>query len=250
MEVSILQSKPPGMFPPKTLLIKRLEDAFAEVRIHLEAGTQALFICPQIDPSEKTAWNSVFETLKKVEENFPEFKVSALFGRQTPEEIASRIQDFSSGKIQVLVSTTVVEVGIDNPNVTVMVVENAECFGLSQLHQLRGRIGRGKNSSVCFFVNSKEEENPRLKVLENSTDGFFIASEDLRMRGPGDLVGIRQSGLFHPAFRNFHRLDLIEKARKRALRIITEDPLPIREWFRTRMKESFGNSFETFMQGG
>ena len=126
----------------------------------------------------------------------PGLSIEGLHG-QMPAELKNEIMErFAEGKTQVLVSTTVIEVGINVPNATVMLIENAEKFGLAQLHQLRGRVGRGKKQSYCIFINGKESEESmeRLRVLENSNDGFFIASEDLKLRGPGDFFGIRQSG--------------------------------------------------------
>ncbi|MBE5943547.1 MAG: hypothetical protein E7258_01370 [Lachnospiraceae bacterium] len=126
----------------------------------------------------------------------PSARVAMLHGQMKADEKNSIMDEFLAGNIDVLVSTTVIEVGINNPNATVMMVENAERFGLAQLHQLRGRVGRGTKQSYCIFVNGKEskESTERLKVLEESNDGFYIASEDLKLRGPGDFFGIRQSG--------------------------------------------------------
>jgi ATP-dependent DNA helicase RecG len=126
----------------------------------------------------------------------PDISVSYLHGKMKEGEKSDILQDFVQGRIQVLVSTTVIEVGINNPNATLMMIENAERFGLAQLHQLRGRVGRGDAQSYCIFINAKKskESMERLQVLENSNDGFYIASEDLKLRGPGDFFGIRQSG--------------------------------------------------------
>ena len=138
---------------------------------------------------------NVLDYTKVLRENLPGIRVEYLHGKMKAKEKNAVMEAFASGEIQVLVSTTVVEVGVNVPNATVMMIENAERFGLAQLHQLRGRVGRGKEQSYCIMVNcGGAEKNARLEVLNKSNDGFFIASEDLRLRGPGDIFGLRQSG--------------------------------------------------------
>jgi len=133
------------------------------------------------------------------------------------------------------------------------VIEDADRFGLSQLHQLRGRIGRGSRHSRCLLVSRKAEDGSstdRLTIMARTNDGFEISQEDLRLRGPGDIVGNRQSGLCHPAFSRPLSQDLIEKSRRRAFELLTKEPTPVRDWFLARMAESFGSALETFMDGG
>ena len=165
-------------------------------------GHQIYIVCPMVEASE------VLDDVANVTEYTEELKKSirdgyggdtsvvCLHGKMKAEEKNRILQDFADGKISILVSTTVIEVGINNPNATVMMVENAERFGLAQLHQLRGRVGRGNLQSYCIFMSGKKDKDTmeRLNVLEKSNDGFYIAGEDLKMRGPGDFFGIRQSG--------------------------------------------------------
>lgn len=150
-----------------------------------------------VEESETLDVTNVTEYVDTMRANLPAgTRIEMLHGQMRADEKNEIMKRFSEGEIDVLVSTTVIEVGVNNPNATVMMVENAERFGLAQLHQLRGRVGRGKKQSYCIFINGKESEESmeRLRVLENSNDGFFIASEDLKLRGPGDFFGIRQSG--------------------------------------------------------
>ena len=160
------------------------------------------------------------------------------------------MQQFKAGALDIVIATTVVEVGVDNPNATLMIIENADCFGLSQLHQLRGRVGRGSDASTCLLVSHVAAENERLAVLASTNDGFELSLEDLRMRGPGDLVGTRQSGLSHPCFSHRIPQKLVETARNRAFEILTSEPAEICEWFFGQMIRSFGDSYRTFMEGG
>ncbi|MBQ8165652.1 MAG: ATP-dependent DNA helicase RecG, partial [Lachnospiraceae bacterium] len=171
--------------------------AYRFIASQVEEGSQVYVICPMVEESETMDLTNVTEYTETMKANLPaNVKVSMLHGKMKADEKNSIMDEYIAGNIDVLVSTTVIEVGINNPNSTVMMVENAERFGLAQLHQLRGRVGRGKKQSYCIFMNGKEskESMDRLRVLENSNDGFFIASEDLKLRGPGDFFGIRQSG--------------------------------------------------------
>ena len=163
----------------------------------MEKGHQAYIICPKVEDSDGTELENVESYAEKLRQLYGgALRVASLHGRMKEEEKQSILRDFREGRIDVLVSTTVIEVGINNPNATVMMVENAERFGLAQLHQLRGRVGRGTEQAYCIFVNVKKSEEAieRLRVLEESNDGFHIAAEDLKLRGPGDFFGVRQSG--------------------------------------------------------
>ena len=199
LDVSILDETPPGRSPVETYAVgenmRRRITAFIEKQ--LVAGGQVYVVCPMVEESETLDVTNVTEYVDTMRANLPAgTRIEMLHGQMRAEEKNEIMKRFSDGEIDVLVSTTVIEVGVNNPNATVMMVENAERFGLAQLHQLRGRVGRGKKQSYCIFINGKESEESmeRLRVLENSNDGFFIASEDLKLRGPGDFFGIRQSG--------------------------------------------------------
>lgn len=160
-------------------------------------GKQAYVICPMVEESEEIEAENVVEYAESLKDNLPrEIKVEYLHGRMKAKEKNEIMERFANGEIQVLVSTTVVEVGVNVPNATVMMVENAERFGLAQLHQLRGRVGRGSDQSYCIFICGTDsvQAKQRLEILNKSNDGFFIAAEDLKLRGPGDVFGIRQSG--------------------------------------------------------
>ena len=149
-----------------------------------------------VEESELLEAENVLDYTKLLRENLPGLRIEFLHGRMKAKEKNRVMEEFAAGSINVLVSTTVVEVGVNVPNATVMMIENAERFGLAQLHQLRGRVGRGKAQSYCIMVDASgnPEKNERLQVLNHSNDGFFIASEDLRLRGPGDIFGLKQSG--------------------------------------------------------
>ena len=154
-------------------------------------------ICPMVEESEMIEAENVIDYTQQIREAMPSgISIEYLHGKMKPKEKNSIMERFAEGSIQVLVSTTVVEVGVNVPNATVMMVENAERFGLAQLHQLRGRVGRGEHQSYCIFVcgTGSREAKERLEILNKSNDGFYIAEEDLKLRGPGDLFGIRQSG--------------------------------------------------------
>ena len=171
---------------------------------------------------------NVVDYTKKLRENLPEsVRVEYLHGKMKPKEKNLLMEQFAEGEIQVLVSTTVIEVGINVPNATVMMIENAERFGLAQLHQLRGRVGRGKEQSYCIMVNASSDEGiqKRLEILNKSNDGFFIASEDLKLRGPGDIFGIRQSGELEFKLGDiFTDADLLKTVSEEVREILDADP--------------------------
>lgn len=204
LHISVIDQLPGGRMPIKNCVVDTgyRPKAYAFLAKEVAAGRQAYCICPMVEDGELEDVENVMDYTEKLRAALPSsVRVTALHGKMRPAD-KNRIMDaFSAGEIDVLVSTTVIEVGINVPNATVMLVENAERFGLSQLHQLRGRVGRGTFQSYCIFIhtNDKKESLERLSVLNRSNDGFFIAEEDLRLRGPGDLFGIRQSGEF--AFR-------------------------------------------------
>ena len=199
MDISVIKELPKGRKPIKNCAVgtNYRATAYRFIREQAEAGGQIYIICPMVAESDTLDLTNVEQYTERMRSVLPpDMHVEMLHGQMKADEKTAIMDRFLAGEIQVLVSTTVIEVGINNPNATVMMVENAERFGLAQLHQLRGRVGRGKKQSYAIFVNGKEspESMERLKVLEESNDGFFIAGEDLRMRGPGDFFGIRQSG--------------------------------------------------------
>ena len=230
LDLSIIDQLPPGRIPPTTLVFPeaKRERAYEIIRSELQKGRQAFFVYPLVEESETLPLKDATRMAGELTKVFPEYVVGLITGRNKGDEKERIMRDFSSGRINILVSTTVVEVGVDVPNATVMVVEHAERFGLSQLHQLRGRIGRGADHSYCIlladFVRSEDAER-RLEIMSRTTDGFVIAEEDLKIRGPGEFMGTRQSGL--PTFR---AVDLIRDyqtlliARREAELLIEKDP--------------------------
>ncbi|MBR5918251.1 MAG: ATP-dependent DNA helicase RecG [Lachnospiraceae bacterium] len=199
LQVSVIKDKPSNRIPIKTGL-RTANDRLDGLRFlytKVKAGQQAIIVCPMIEENEDTNLSNVTDYAKFLKDLMPkDVRIGILHGRMKNNEKNRVMQYFANGDIDILVSTTVIEVGIDVPNATVILIENAERFGLATLHQLRGRVGRGKLESFCILINGsgEEEENERLNVMLESDDGFYIADEDLRLRGPGDLTGVRQSG--------------------------------------------------------
>ena len=231
LDVSTIDEMPPGRVPVETRVF--MESARAKVyRIveeEVRKGRQTFIVYPLVEESEKLDLKDATRMAEHLQkEVFPDFRIGLLHGRMKSDEKEAIMMEFKEGRIQILVATTVIEVGIDIPNASVMVVEHAERFGLSQLHQLRGRIGRGHYRSKCILLaqyRSSEEAKVRLRAMERSADGFKIAEEDLALRGPGEFFGIRQSGL--PDFRVAHIIrdtPILIDARKEAFRLVQEDP--------------------------
>src|SRR5207237_1218405 len=229
LDISVLDEMPPGRTPIVTRRVgdERSDEVWQFVRKQVAAGHQAYVVYPVIEENEeselKAAMKMYRELSKKV---FPDLQVAVLHGRMEPDLKEQVMRLFQQGKLQVLVSTTVIEVGVDVPNATVMVIEHAERFGLAQLHQLRGRIGRGAEKSQCILVapfRMTEEARARLDTMVRTSNGFEIAEADLELRGPGEFFGTRQSGElgFHIAnpLRDKH---LLELARKEALALVEE----------------------------
>lgn len=199
LDISILDELPSTRLPIKNCVVNTSyrKTAYRFIEGQVREGRQAYIICPMVEPSEESEGENVLEYGEKLKQIFPaDITIGILHGKMKPAQKNQIMEEFQRQQIQVLISTTVVEVGVDVPNATVMMIENAERFGLAQLHQLRGRVGRGKWQSYCIFVQGKagEETKERLEILNKSNDGFKIAAEDLKMRGPGDFFGIRQSG--------------------------------------------------------
>jgi ATP-dependent DNA helicase RecG len=231
LDVSVLDEMPPGRVPVETRVFPESArgKVYRMVEEELKKGRQVFIVYPLVEESEKLDLRDATRMADHLQkEVFREFRVGLLHGRLKSEEKEAIMVDFKDGKIQILVATTVIEVGIDIPNASMMVVEHAERFGLSQLHQLRGRIGRGRYPSKCILMapyRSSEEAKVRLRAMEKTNDGFQIAEEDLNLRGPGEFFGIRQSGF--PDFRVAHLIrdtPILIEARKEAFRLIEEDP--------------------------
>lgn len=198
LDISVIDELPANRLPIKNCVVDKSyrPRAYHFIENEVKNGRQAYVICPMVEESEMIEAENVLDYTKILRENLPGIRVEYLHGKMKGKEKNKIMEEFAAGNIQVLVSTTVIEVGVNVPNATVMMIENAERFGLAQLHQLRGRVGRGDKQSYCIMVNASgnKEKNRRLEVLNKSNDGFYIASEDLKLRGPGDLFGIRQSG--------------------------------------------------------
>ncbi|NJC97136.1 MAG: ATP-dependent DNA helicase RecG [Anaerolineae bacterium] len=230
LDLSIMDEMPAGRQPVNTFVLRpqERERAFTLLRGQVKDGKQAFIIYPLIEESEKIDARAAvddYETLSK--EVFPNLKLGLLHGRMRPDEKDEVMLKFRDRKYDILVSTTVVEVGVDVPNATVMLIEGADRFGLAQLHQLRGRVGRGADQSYCLLVPTHEDktENERLQAMAESTDGFFLAEKDLQIRGPGEFLGTRQSG-YASGLRMASITDvkLIEKARLQAQNVFDKDP--------------------------
>ncbi len=199
LDISVIDELPAMRLPIKNCVVgtSYRPKAYSFIEKQIRQGRQAYIICPMVEESEGADGENVTDYTACIREIFPaDITIDMLHGKMKPKEKNLIMEQFASGEIQILVSTTVVEVGVNVPNATVMMVENAERFGLAQLHQLRGRVGRGEYQSYCIFMqgNEEEETSKRLEILNKSNDGFYIAGEDLKLRGPGDLFGIRQSG--------------------------------------------------------
>ncbi len=230
LDVSIIDELPPGRKPVKTHW-KTPEErikTYEGVRKLIEQGRQAYIICPLIEESDKMQVRAAEEMAEHLQKDvFPDLKVGLLHGRMKPAEKEAVMEAFRAGEMHILVSTTVIEVGVDVPNAAVIVIEDADRFGLAQLHQLRGRVGRNEHQSYCILVaNPKSEEGQRrLEVMTQTSNGFLIAEEDLRIRGPGEIYGTRQSGM--PSFRVadlVKDMRLLEVARQEAFRLLEHDP--------------------------
>ena len=198
LDISVIDELPARRLPIKNCVVNTSyrPKAYSFIERQVREGRQAYVICPMVEESEGMEAENVLDYTEKLRENlFSDIRIEYLHGKMKAKEKNVVMEAFAQGAIQVLVSTTVVEVGVNVPNATVMMVENAERFGLAQLHQLRGRVGRGEYQSYCIFIQGNQEQvSKRLEILNKSNDGFYIAGEDLKLRGPGDLFGIRQSG--------------------------------------------------------
>jgi ATP-dependent DNA helicase RecG len=228
LDVTALRELPKGRRPIVTHVVSSETDrarAYERIREELRAGRQAFVVCPLVEESEALqarAASAEYERLKATE--LKDFDVVLLHGQMRPRDKAAAMEAFAAGGADVLVATTVIEVGIDVPNATVMLVEDADRYGISQLHQLRGRVGRGEHESLCLLFGPKD--SARLRALERNRDGFALAEIDLELRGEGELTGTRQSGLARFRFARLPEdADVLERAHARAVMVLAEDPL-------------------------
>jgi ATP-dependent DNA helicase RecG len=230
LDVSVIDELPPGRKPVRTYWKtpeERLK-VYAGVRKLVEQGRQAYVICPLIDESDKLQVRAAEQMAEHLQKDvFPDLRVGLLHGRMKPAEKEAVMEAFRAGELDILVSTTVIEVGVDVPNAAVIVIEDADRFGLAQLHQLRGRVGRSEHQSYCVLIADpkSEEGQRRMEIMTRTNNGFLIAEEDLRIRGPGEIYGTRQSGM--PSFRVadlVKDMRLLEVARQEAFRLLERDP--------------------------
>ncbi len=254
LSLSVIDELPPGRSPVQTRVYaeKKRNQVYDFIRGEVASGRQVYIICPLVEESEKSELKAATQMAEELQLSaFPQFRVGLLHGRLKPEEKEAVMASFKANEIHILVATTVIEVGIDVPNATVMLVEHAERFGLSQLHQLRGRVGRGNHLSHCFLIASdrlSEDGVKRLRVMEATCDGFKIAEADLEIRGPGDFLGTRQAGL--PDFRVASILKdgrILEEAKREAFTLIERDPelsLPEHQRLKEEMVKRWGGRLE------
>jgi ATP-dependent DNA helicase RecG len=229
LDLSVINELPPGRQTVRTKWLRpdQRESAYAFVRKQVAAGRQTFILCPLIEESDAVAAQAaVVEYERLSREVFLDLKLGLLHGRLSSKDKDAVMASFRAGQLDILVSTPVIEVGIDIPNATVMLIESADRFGLSQLHQFRGRVGRGKDQSYCMLLaeNPSEVARQRLDIIENTQDGFKLAEEDLRMRGPGEFFGTRQSGLPDLRMAKISDVALLELARGEAVKLFEIDP--------------------------
>lgn len=241
IDVSVIDELPPGRTPIVTTLISmdRTAEVTSAVQRAVSSGSQVYWVCPLIEDSEKSDLTAATLRRDALQQELPGCRVALVHGAMSAEEKQSIMNAFSSGEVDILVATTVIEVGVDVPNASVMIIEHAERFGLSQLHQLRGRVGRGSKKSFCLLLyapNLSEVGKERLSVIRSSTDGFEIARQDLRLRGPGEFMGAKQSGAPLLRFADLDTdVELLDAARQAAQTWLTTDPKSAlqhaRRWF-------------------
>ena len=230
LDVSVIDELPPGRTPVVTKLVseERRDEVIQRVRDACVEGRQAYWVCPLIEESETLQLQTALDTYAHLQQTFPELRVGLVHGRMKGSEKQEVMAAFKQGEVQLLVATTVIEVGVDVPNASLMVIEHAERMGLSQLHQLRGRVGRGAAESACVLLYQTPMSpmaKERLKVIYENTDGFEIARQDLQLRGPGELLGARQSGVPMLRFADLALdLDLLDAAREAAEQLLRDEP--------------------------
>ena len=253
LDISVVDEMPAHRLPIKNCVVDESyrPNAYRFMEKEVAAGHQVYIICPMVEESDELELENVTDYTEKLQKILPMIRIACLHGKMKPKEKNEIMERFAAGDIQILISTTVIEVGINVPNATVMMVENAERFGLAQLHQLRGRVGRGSAQSYCIFMSGSKgkETRKRLEVLNKSNDGFYIASEDLKLRGPGDLFGIRQSGILEFRMGDvFQDSAVLGQASEAAGRLLKEDPQlldPLYEGIRKRLEHIISQSSES-----
>ena len=253
LDISVIDEMPANRLPIKNCVVDTgyRERAWRFLEKEISAGRQAYVICPMVEASEMIEAENVLDYTKLLREKLsPGITVEYLHGKMKGKEKNRIMERFAAGEIHVLVSTTVVEVGVNVPNATVMMIENAERFGLAQLHQLRGRVGRGQHQSYCIMVDGSGEEDTRkrLDILNRSNDGFYISSEDLKLRGPGDIFGLRQSGEMEFKLADiFTDANLLKTVSEEVNHLLEEDPSLDQEdhrLLRERLEIYLGESYE------
>ena len=231
LDVSVIDELPQGRKPLQTIhqYDNKRGALYASIRKQIEMGRQIYIVYPLIQESERSDLKNLEDGFKHIQEVFPEFKVCMVHGKMKPAEKDAEMQKFVSGEAHIMVATTVIEVGVNVPNASVMIIENAERFGLSQLHQLRGRVGRGADQSYCILMTShklSQETRKRLEIMVRTNDGFEISEADLQLRGPGDMEGTQQSGIaFDLKIANIAKDgQILQLARDIANEILDKDP--------------------------
>ncbi len=230
LDVSVIDELPPGRTPinTKVMSLKRRDEVIGRLRDYCLSGAQAYWVCPLVEESEKLQLRAAEESHAELVDLLPELNIGLVHGRMKGEEKAAAMAAFKAGELNLLVATTVIEVGVDVPNAALMVIEHAERYGLAQLHQLRGRVGRGARESTCLLLYGdalSDSGRQRLRVIKENSDGFAIAREDLKLRGPGEFMGARQSGQQILRFANLETdLDLLEAARNTAEHLLARQP--------------------------
>jgi len=252
LDYSIIDELPPNRSPVITrqLSEKQKEYIYRLIEEQVRKGKQVYIVYPVIEESDKTNLKAAITGMEALRVKFPQFKIGLIHGRMKPAEREEVMREFKNGALQILVSTTVIEVGVDVPNASLMVIIHAERFGLAQLHQLRGRVGRGESQSHCILLHygAAEDARRRLAVMVGTNDGFKIAEEDLAIRGPGEFFGTKQSGLPDLKVADIVRdARLLEAARKDAFGLIEEDPeLQHYPQLRRSIEDFWGRKLELF----
>jgi ATP-dependent DNA helicase RecG len=253
MDLSIIDEMPKNRIPVVTKVVdeQRLKKVYDFMKAEVAAGRQCMVVYPLVEETEKSDLAAAVEMHANLSEKiFPKLKVGLIHGRMKKDEKDGVMDAYAQNEIHILISTTVIEVGIDIPNATVMLIEHADRFGLTQLHQLRGRVGRGSEKSYCILVrrNFTDNSKKRLRIMESTNDGFVISDEDLKIRGPGEFFGIRQSG-----FLKYKIADMVtdgpilRKARQAAFELVKVDPnlnQPAHEHIRTRFMADYQDKLE------
>ncbi|MDH5209984.1 MAG: ATP-dependent DNA helicase RecG, partial [Burkholderiaceae bacterium] len=244
LDVSVIDEMPPGRRPVVTKLVsmRRREEVMERIRAEARAGRQAYWVCPLVEASDVIEATAATETHERITQLLPDLRIGLLHGQLPPAEKSAVMRAFIARELDVLVATTVIEVGVDVANATLMVIEHAERFGLAQLHQLRGRVGRGADDSFCILLYDdalSDVARERLKVIYETADGFEVARRDLMMRGPGEFLGARQSGAPLLRFADLERdAALVERARAAATDLLAHEPAAaaahVRRWYEGR----------------